>query len=418
MTCDVLVVGAGPAGSTAARVCASQGLRTILLEEHPEVGCPTHCTGKLSVHAFERFALPHSLIQTALRAAALYAPDGTVARVRRAEVDSYVVDRDPFDRYLAERAAEAGAEVITGARARTVTRLPGRGGLRVEVERRSRLAITAPLIIDAEGANPILPPQLGIRPRRTLVHGLQYEVTGAAVDDEEAPDLYFGRDIAPGFFAWFMPTGGDGGRLGLAVDPRMSDRPPVFYLERLKAAHPAVAPRMRKATVVRKLAGRIPILGLRRPTYADGMMVIGDAAGQVKATSGGGIYFSMLAGELAGNAAGRYLGQAGAAASRALADYERAWRAAFGREVRFTTVVRQTLNRLPDRHISAVIRALATDGGLRRAVEEHGDTQYQSRLFRPVLAAALRAGVRDVRLAPTVLAALAAVLLSLSGEGA
>ncbi|MGH2404664.1 MAG: geranylgeranyl reductase family protein [bacterium] len=418
MNVDVLVVGAGPAGSTAARICASSGLRTALLEEHPEVGAPTHCTGKLSTHAFQRFALPVSLIQTSLRAAALYAPDGTVARVRRSSVDSYVVDRDPFDRYLADQAASSGAEVITGARARAVTRAAGR--VRVDVDRRDgRLSITAPLVIDAEGANPVLPPQIGLAPRRTLVHGLQYELDGAAITEDDAPDLYFGRDVAPGFFAWLMPIGGRRGRLGLAVDPRLTDRPPLYYLDRLMSTHPAVASRVRGAAVIRKLAGRIPILGLRRPSFADGMLVAGDAAGHVKATSGGGIYFSMLAGELAARAAPRYLGAGTATAARgALAAYEREWQTAFGREVRFTTVVRQALNRLSDRHTSVVIGALASDGALRRAVEEHGDTQYQSRLLLPVLAAAVRAGMRDVRLAPTVIAALGAGMLSLWSDGA
>jgi digeranylgeranylglycerophospholipid reductase len=277
--------------------------------------------------------------------------------------------------------------------------------------------VTAPLVIDAEGANPILPQQLGVRPHRTLVHGLQYEVDGADMGSEDAPDLYFGRDVAPGFFAWFMPTGSNRGRLGLAVDPRMTDRPPVHFLERLMREHPAVAGRMRRAKIVRKLAGRIPILGLRRPTYTDGMLVVGDAAGQVKATSGGGIYFSMLAGELAGRAAARYLGAARAEAAGALAAYEREWEAAFGREVRFTTVVRQAVNRLPDTHVNTVIRAVATDAGLRRAIEEHGDTQYQSRLLRPVLGAALRASFRDLRLGPAVVATLASAMISLWSDG-
>jgi digeranylgeranylglycerophospholipid reductase len=413
MTPDVLVVGAGPGGATAAATCARLGLRTLLVEEHPEVGSPTHCTGKLSVHAFERFALPSVLVQAVLRAAALHAPDGTVARVRRPAIDSYVVDRDPFDRFLTDRAAAAGAEVITGARARRVTREDGR--LRVEVGRRgARLVVTVPLVIDAEGANPALPAQLGVAPRRTLVNGLQYELDGVRMEGDDAPDLYVGRGIAPGFFAWIMPTGPGRGRLGLAVDPRLTDRPPLYYLERLMADHPIASRRVAGARVIRKLAGRIPILGLRRPTWTEGMLVIGDAAGQVKATSGGGIYFSMLAGELAGEAAARRLG----GTPGALRAYETAWQAAFGREVRFTTVARQALNRLSDRHISAIVRALATDGGVRRAVEEHGDTQYQSRLLRPVLAAALRAGVRDLTLAPTVAAALGAAMLSLWSDGA
>jgi geranylgeranyl reductase family protein len=415
MNCDVLVVGAGPAGATAAGTAASLGLRTILLEEHAEVGCPTHCTGKLSVHAFRRFGLPDWLIQSSLRAAALHAPDGTVARVRRALVDSYVVDRDPFDRYLAERASGRGVEIVTGARARTVIR--ENGHLRVDADRRgSRASIAASLVIDAEGANPVLPPQLGINPPRTLVHGLQYEIHDAVLEADDAPALYFGRDVAPGFFAWLMPIGPGSGRLGLAVDPRRTDRPPVYFLEKLMASHPAVSAWAPRTRVVRKLAGRIPILGLRRPTWTDGMLVVGDAAGQVKATSGGGIYFSMLAGEIAGRAAARYVGSE-ARSHEALAAYETEWNAAFGREVRFTTMVRQTLNRLSDRHVSTVIRTLATDAGLRRAVEQHGDTQYQSRLFRPVLAAALRAGLRNPSLTPTLVAALGAAMLSLWGDG-
>ena len=115
---DVIVVGAGPAGGMAALTAAELGLRTALVEEHPAVGTPAHCSGKLQVHAFREFNLPESLILNTLQAGAFYAPNGVVARVRRAVPDSHVVDRAEFDRWLARQAQERGAELLLDTRLR------------------------------------------------------------------------------------------------------------------------------------------------------------------------------------------------------------------------------------------------------------------------------------------------------------
>ncbi|HEV8338903.1 MAG TPA: NAD(P)/FAD-dependent oxidoreductase [bacterium] len=407
---DVIVVGGGPAGAMAARTAARAGLRTLLLEEHPEIGAPAHCSGKLSLHAFREFDLPPSLARTALRAASLYAPDGRVARLRRGEIDSYVVDRDRFDRWLADRAAEAGCEIMLGVRARRAHREGG--AVVVEAERRgTTLSLRAAVVIDAEGARTLLPASLGITPRRTLIHGLQYEMDGLRLESDDGPELYFGRDWAPGFFAWIMPLGASAGRVGLCIDPRLTRRPPVYYLERLIAEHPVTARRVRGARLVRRLVGRIPVLGSRAPSYAPGFLVAGDAAGQVKATSGGGIYFSLAAGRMAAEA-----GVAMAAGDREAGPrYEEVWKRRFGRELTFTTAVRKMLNALPDPDLSRLIGAIGANPLLQRAIEEHGDTQYQSRLLRPVLGQALRSW-RGIRLAPAVLRALIRGLLAADGE--
>lgn len=382
---DVIVAGAGPAGGMAALSAAQLGLRVALVEEHGEVGTPAHCSGKIQVHAFREFGLPRHLITNTLQAGAFYAPDGSVARVRRSTPDSHVVDRTQLDRWLVDEAQRCGAELVLNTRLRGAERVDGL--MRVAGTRRGRsYGATAPVVIDAEGARPVLPASLGLRLSRSYVLGLQYQLKGVHLEDEACPEIYLGRRYAPGFFAWLMPIGEGRARAGLCVDPHLATHAPATYLERLLREHPVASRRFRGAAVERKLAGPIPVLGSRRPSVVDRMLIAGDAAGHVKATSGGGIYFSLIAGRLAAQAAHRFLG----GDSAALRGYEVQWRRRFGRELRATTFARVTLNHMTDAELNALITAVGQDERFRRTVEARGDTAYQSRLLTPAIAAALR----------------------------
>lgn len=369
----------------AALTAARAGLRVALVEEHREIGSPVHCSGKLQVHAFREFDLPAHLILNTLRAGAFYAPDGSVARVRRAQPDSHVVDRAVFDRWLGEQAQRSGADLIPGTRLSSVERRNGVMQLRGQ-RNGQRVSLSAALVVDAEGARPVLPASLGVRLPRAYVLGLQYEMAGVALDEEDCPEIYLGRTYAPGFFAWLMPIGGRRARVGLCVDPRLARAAPRSYLERLIREHPVASRRLRGAVIERRLAGPIPILGARRPSVLDRMLLVGDAAGQVKATSGGGIYFALIAGRLAGQAAQRFLGGEGGA----LRWYEIEWRRRFGRELWATTFARLTVNHMTDAELNAFVGALGEDERFRRIVEARGDTAYQSRLVAPAMAAVLR----------------------------
>ncbi len=382
---DLLVVGAGPAGGMAALTAATLGLRTAVFEEHPQVGTPAHCSGKLQLHAFREFNLPDHLILNTLQAGAFYAPNGVVARVRRAAPDSHVVDRPAFDRWLADQARQHGAELRTGIRLRAAERLNGAMRVTGEWGRRT-FSATASVIVDAEGARPVLPQTVGLHLPRRVVLGLQYQLRDVDLDEEDCPEIYLGSPLAPGFFAWLMPIGGRRARVGLCVDPQMTAHGPVHYLERLVREHPVASRRLQRAVLERKLAGPIPVLTSRGRTVTEGMMLVGDAAGQVKATSGGGIYFSLIAARLAAQAAAAYVGGDGTA----LLGYEHGWRRRFGRELRATAMARLALNHMTDAEISAFIGAIAGSETLRGTIERLGDTAFQSRLLPSLAAHALR----------------------------
>jgi len=382
---DVIVAGAGPAGGMAARTAAALGLRTALVEEHEQPGLPAHCSGKLQLHAFREFDLPASLVMNTLRAGAFYSPGGAVFRVRREEADSHVVDRVAFDRWLAEAAERCGAALLLDTRLDGAERF--NGAIRVSGTRRGRpFSATASVLIDAEGARPVLPRTLGLRIPRAYVYGLQYQMAGVDLDEPDMPEIYLGSARAPGFFGWIMPIGPDRARAGVCVDPRLTPQSPIHYLERLMREHPVASRRLRHAVIERKLAGPIPVLGARRPTVAPGLLVAGDAAGQVKATSGGGIYFSLISGRLAAEAAHEYVG----GARDALPRYEDAWRRRFGRELYVTAFARMAINHMSDAEMDTFVAAMAEDSDLRRTIEQRGDTAFQSRLLAPVLLRALR----------------------------
>ena len=394
---DVIVVGAGPAGAEAARAAGGAGLRTLLVEEHATVGVPNHCTGKLSHHAFLEFDIPRSLALNAVCAAVFHSPGGVSVKVRRASIDSFVVDRVAFDRWLVARAQAEGAELMTGTRIAGVRRNDNM--LVLSGERRGgSFEASCRLLIDAEGAGPRLPAVLGIPLPRRFAIGLQYHMRGVGDIHGDTPEVFFGRDIAPGFFAWLMPAGGDRARVGLCVDPRMTRRPPVWYLDRLISGHPALRRRLAGGELEGKVGGRIALLGRRGPVTADGLIVVGDAAGQIKATSGGGIYYAMIAGRLAGGLARRYL----AGDRGALGDYERRWRGRFGREVAFTSFGRRAINHLSDGDLDTLLRLIAESPRIRSSVERAGDTQFQSRLFLPLLRGLGGAGLRHPAVIPLV----------------
>jgi digeranylgeranylglycerophospholipid reductase len=304
---QVAVIGAGPAGSTAAEV-AARNAKVVLIDKKSEIGSPVQCGGFLP-EPFElerlmpRARLPQTLIEIPercilhrTRLQRIYSPSG---KGKEFPVAGRVLDRRAFDRHLAGRAARAGVRVLPATRADLndgTLRLSGRfsGSLRPQI------------IIGADGPHSIVSRAMG-NPVQELGLCLEYEMVGVKID-VDAAEMYFSANYAPGGYAWIIPMGPDTANVGVGVRASyLSGRKLPDILDRFVSEHPVAAKKLACGEVLAVMRGLVPAGGSQGTIQKSNMLLAGDAAGHVMATSGGGIPLAMVAGRIAAEVAIRHL---------------------------------------------------------------------------------------------------------------
>ena len=347
---DVVIVGAGPAGLVAARALASSGHDVVVLEEHDEIGVPVHCTGLLGVDAFDEMDLPRQAVLTTTHAARFVAADGSSVFIDAERVGAAIVDRARFDQALAGGSRRAGAELRTGARVRAIDLAADRVVVTGDTD---AWRIEARACVLACGASYRFNRALGLGVPRAYVQSAQFEVPFAGPDHIE---VHLGRSIAPGGFAWVVPFTRDGtlvNRVGLMSEHAAAARFGEF----------TASVRMRSGVSEAWPEPRVKILPLGpvTKTYAPRLLAVGDAAGLVKPTTGGGIYYSLVSGHLAADVLSDALADDDLSESR-LQAYEQRWRGRLGTEIRIGLAFRTLASRLTDRAIDALVELARIDG--------------------------------------------------------
>jgi geranylgeranyl reductase family protein len=348
---DVVIVGGGPAGLYAALGLARSGYQVEVVEEHASIGDPVHCTGVLARDAFRTFDVSSRSVLNDLNTVRFHAPSGDCVEYSTTTVEAVVIDRRQFDCELAQRAARAGVR-FTQARVTDVAIQPD--GVAVSA---GGATIRGRACALACGASYALQRRLGLGMPRVLLQSAQAELPAGRPGDVE---VHFGADVAPGGFAWAVPVHrGDRScvRIGVMCD---SDAARRFWLmvETLRTRWGLQVP---DSCVPRQKV--LPLAPLER-TYGDRLLVLGDAAGLVKATTGGGIYYSLLSGQLAADVLGRALadGTSEALEASRLAEYQKAWRRRLGAELRWQLILRRIAQRLSDHDIDGLFELAHTDG--------------------------------------------------------
>ena len=346
------MVGAGPAGLAAATALAAERLAVLVLEEHDEVGEPVHCTGVLGLDAFTEFDLPRDTICTIARTARFHGRHGRSVRIDGGEIAAAVIDRGRFDRALADRAISAGAVLMRGARVQDVA-IASRG-VTVKIRHADgEHEVSGRVCILACGAQYRFNRQLGLGIPRVYLQTAQLETPFPEVPDVE---IDLDRTLAPRGFAWIVPfRRGESSmaRIGLMATDRIAAR---FgdYLRAVSARHGAVP------LAVRPRLRLLPLAPVKR-TYADRVLAVGDAAGLAKPTTGGGIYYSLLSGQLAAEVLVSALAQDRTDAAT-LRPYESRWQSRLGPELRAGLAFRTLAARFDDNAVDALLELAVVDG--------------------------------------------------------
>ncbi len=376
---DVIVVGGGPIGSHVACILARQGCEVIVLEKKGRVGHKQCCTGIIGQECVHAFDIDGGVILRKVKSARLFSPAGKTLYIRRAEYQASILDRVAFDLAMARKAQGAGAQYIFNRTVRDIR--VTKEGVGVHCGGKESDLIAKAVVI-ASGYGSRLTEKLGLGKMTDFVAGAQVEVTTKEKDEVE---VYFGRDTAPGFFGWLVPTTMGNARVGL-----LSRHAPEKYLKKLLESlvtEGKIVPGEWTPSY-----GAIPLRPLRQ-TYGARILVVGDAAGQVKPTTGGGIYYSLLCADIAANVLSRALQQDDLSAKN-LSRYEREWKRKIGRELVIGYWARKLSERLSDKQIDRlfdVIKNNRIDEALLEATDVSFD--WHSRAIVKLLGRAVVARV-------------------------
>jgi geranylgeranyl reductase family protein len=321
------------------------GHDVAVFEQKIAPGVNVCCTGIISTECFDSFGISTDVILTKATSAKFFSPSGRCLRLQTDKVKAYVVDRLLFDKAIASKAQSQGAHYFFSSQ--VIDIVPGKDSIKAETLCSGvRQIFTARAVILANGFRPKLSRKLGLGKIKSFLIGAQAEVETKKVDE---PEVYFGQEVAPGSFAWLVPTSANKAYLGL-----LSTSQANLHLQKLLLT-PLCHGRITSQEV--EIRQRAIPLGTLPLSYGDRILVIGDAAGQVKPTTGGGIYFGHLGARIAVNVLDEALSSDNLTAAQ-LSRYQKQWKAKMGKELSLGYWARWAYARLGDRQIDGIFDIL------------------------------------------------------------
>lgn len=339
----VAVIGAGPAGSYVAYKLAKKGYEVDLFEEHNVIGKPVQCTGLLTGPIADYVKIDDSFLVNVAKKARIYSPNGSFIEVKLNK-GNYIFDRHKFDSYLSGQAVNAGANLHLGHR------FEGRGNNGVIVNGKE---FSADYIVGADGPKSRVAQSFRIMNSKSLVTAPQARVETKC--DPEVIEFWVGI----GEFGWLVPENENIARVGICATANAD-----LHFKKLLEL------RCKDAKKIEYQGGIIPMYNPKSKIQNGNAMLIGDAAGHVKATTYGGIIFGIMAGDIL---------------ARDIDNYERNFRKELNRDLWLSLKMRNALNKFSENEYNELVR-IFNEPKLKKILEEN-DRDFPSRFVRKILIA-------------------------------
>lgn len=374
---DCIVIGAGPVGSAAAADCAEKGLHTLLVEEHATIGYPVQCAGLLSVPAFRECRVSDDSVLNRVSGARIITNSADIS-FQAQETKAYVVDRAVLDKEMTMQATAAGSDLLIKTYARKIIGntvfLSGAMGSHT---------ISGNIIIAADGPKSSIARMKGLKGPKTVLSGLQCDIMHEM--DLSLVEIFPNNSVD--FFAWIIPIGPGRARAGLLGCRNVKERFSAFI-------------KPFQQSCIHFVAGTVP-LGVIPKTYADNLLITGDAAGFAKPTSGGGVYTGVRSARHAAATATDAC-ERGQYTASVLSAYEKRWKTDFGKELALGYLLFKLRTTLHPSDLEYFVKN-AQDPSFLRLIEMHGDMDRPSHLIRKllfhpvVIRSATHLGVRKIK---------------------
>jgi digeranylgeranylglycerophospholipid reductase len=360
MKYDVIVVGAGPAGSATAKAAADKGAEVLVLEKRSEIGVPVQCGEAFGKTGMTKTGIKPNpkWIAKKLKYSCLVSPNGSKICFRN---EAYVLERRIFDKQLAVQAAKAGAKIMVRSNVVDLKRTNGKFDRVVVESFGQREEFNGKIVVGADGFNSKVARWTDMARALSTKYsatGLQYEMVNMELESDETEYIFFGRGVAPGGYAWIFPKGKDVANVGLGFTTESREPKNAFYhLNKFVKENEMT----KNATPINIVAGGIPLIRPLERTVKENVLLVGDAARQIYSLAGAGIGYSLLCGGIAGNIAGDAISEKAVTEHR-LMEYDSEWRSRFGKELELAFRIKEIVIEFTDEELNKLAKVILDIG--------------------------------------------------------